>query len=131
MENITEVVEEASVPRGGHRNGAASAKAGLTLGPRDVLNGSLTIEGDLHIEGTVDGEINASGDVDVEASATVRARVDGRNVSVRGNVTGNVVAHGRLTVAGSGVVLGDVRASRLRVDDGGTVNGSISMGAIE
>ena len=130
MENITEV-EEASIPRGGHRNGATSAKAGILLGPRDVLNGSLTIEGDLHIEGTAEGEITASGDVDVEASATVRARVDGRNVTVRGNVTGNVVAHGRLTVSGSGVVLGDVRASRLRVDDGGTVNGSITMGASE
>ncbi|HVC41434.1 MAG: bactofilin family protein [Candidatus Dormibacteria bacterium] len=129
MESITEV-EEASIPRGGHRNGAAGAK-GVTLGPRDVLNGSLTIEGDLHIEGTVDGEITASGDVDVEASATVRARIDGRNVAVRGNVTGNVVAHARLTVAGSGIVLGDVRASRLRVDDGGTVNGSITMGATE
>jgi cytoskeletal protein CcmA (bactofilin family) len=129
MENITEV-EEASIRRGGHRNGTSGAK-GVTLGPRDVLNGSLTIEGDLHIEGTAEGEITASGDVDVEASATVRARVDGRNVSVRGNVTGNVVARGRLTVAGSGVVLGDVRASRLRVDDGGTVNGSITMGASE
>jgi cytoskeletal protein CcmA (bactofilin family) len=129
MENITEI-EELAIPRGGHRNGAANAK-GVTLGPRDVLHGSLTIEGDLHIEGTADGEIKVSGDVDVEASATVRAQVDGRNVTVRGNVTGNVVARGRLTVAGSGVVVGDVRATRLRVDDGGTVNGSITMGAIE
>jgi cytoskeletal protein CcmA (bactofilin family) len=131
MENITEVEEAAaSIPRGGHRNGAAGAR-GITLGTRDVLNGSLTVEGDLHIEGTVDGEIKASGDVDVEAPATVRATVDGRNVTVRGNVTGNVVARARLTVAGSGIVLGDVRAARLRVDDGGTVNGTITMGAIE
>jgi cytoskeletal protein CcmA (bactofilin family) len=129
MENIT-AIEEAAIPRGGHRNGAAGAKA-VTLGPRDVLNGSLTIEGDLHIEGTADGEISASGDIDVESSATVRARVDGRNVNIRGNVTGDVVAHARLTVSGSGVILGDVRASRLRVDDGGTVNGSITMGASE
>jgi cytoskeletal protein CcmA (bactofilin family) len=131
MENITEVEEAAaSIPRGGHRNGAAGAK-GVTLGPRDVLNGTLTIEGDLHVEGTAEGEITASGDVDIEPSATVRARIDGRNVTVRGNVTGNVVAHGRLMVAGSGVIQGDVRASRLRVDDGGTVNGSISMGSTE
>jgi cytoskeletal protein CcmA (bactofilin family) len=61
----------------------------------------------------------------------VKARVDGRNVTVRGNVSGNVVAHSRLTVAGSGVVLGDVRVARLRVDDGGTVNGSITMGSVE
>ena len=129
MENITEI-EELAIPRVGHRNGAGSAK-GVTLGPRDVLNGALTIDGDLHVEGTAEGEIKASGDIDVEASATVRAQVDGRNVTVRGNVTGNVVARGRLTVGGSGVVLGDVRAARLRVDDGGTVNGSITMGAIE
>ena len=89
MENIITEIEEASIPRGGHRNGSAGAKA-VTLGPRDILNGSLTIDGDLHIEGTADGEINASGDVDVEASATVRARIDGRNITVRGNVTGNV-----------------------------------------
>lgn len=130
MENIITEIEEASIPRGGHRNGSAGAKA-VTLGPRDILNGSLTIDGDLHIEGTADGEINASGDVDVEASATVRARIDGRNITVRGNVTGNVTARARLSVAGSGVVLGDVRAARLRVEDGGTVNGSITMGATE
>jgi cytoskeletal protein CcmA (bactofilin family) len=104
MENITEI-EALAIPRGGHRNGATGAK-GVTLGPRDVLNGSLTIDGDLHIEGPAEGEISASGDV-------------------------NVVAHARLTVAGSGVVLGDVRAARLRVDDGGTVNGTITMGASE
>jgi cytoskeletal protein CcmA (bactofilin family) len=131
MENITEVEEAAaSIPRGGHRNGATGAK-GITLVPRDVLNGSLTIEGDLHIEGTAEGEIKATGDVDVESSANVRAQVNGRNVTVRGNVTGNVIARGRLTVAGSGVVQGDVRAARLRVDDGGTVNGTITMGAID
>ena len=131
MENIITEIEEASIPRGGHRNGAAGAKA-VTLGPRDVLNGSLTIDGDLHIEGTADGEINASGDVDVEASATVRARVDGRNVTVRGNVTGNVTrarTPQRLPEAASSAVM-FVRHA-LRVDDGGTVNGSITMGAIE
>src|ERR1700690_440178 len=131
VDNIITEIEEASIPRGGHRNGAASAKAAVRLGPRDILNGSLTVDGDLHIEGTAEGEINAPGDVDIEASATVRARVDGRNITVRGNVTGNVTARARLSVAGSGVILGDVRAARLRVDDGGTVNGSITMGATE
>ena len=110
MENITEV--EAAHPF--HAGVTATARQA----PRESPSGRATsstgrshIEGDLHIEGTADGEITASGDVDVEASATVRARIDGRNVTVRGNVTGNVVAHARLTVAGSGVVLGDVRAS--------------------
>jgi cytoskeletal protein CcmA (bactofilin family) len=127
MEKITEV-EEATIPRGRNRNGGARPSS-VSLGPKDTLSGSLKVDGDVHIEGTVEGEIHASGDVEVEASATVRARLEGRNVSVRGNVTGDVVARARLTVGGSGAVIGDVRASRLRVDDGATVNGSISMGS--
>lgn len=126
MDHSTEI-EEASIPRGRQRNGASGSSI-VTLGPRDTLSGSLSIDGDVHIEGSVDGEINASGDVDIEPSATVRAHIDGRNVTVRGNVTGDVVARGRLSVGGSGTVLGDVHASRLRVDDGGTVNGNITMG---
>jgi cytoskeletal protein CcmA (bactofilin family) len=38
----------------------------------------------------------------------VRARLEGRVINVRGSVTGDVVAHQRLSVLGSGTVTGDV-----------------------
>jgi len=44
-------------------------------------------------------------------------------------VTGDVTATARLSLGGSGNVTGDVRASRLQVDDGATVNGAIKMGS--
>ena len=47
--------------------------------------------------------------------------------NVRGSVTGDVHAGSRLTLGGSGSVQGDVRASRLQVDEGAVVNGAISM----
>jgi cytoskeletal protein CcmA (bactofilin family) len=57
----------------------------------------------------------------------VRARLEGRVINVRGSVTGDVVAHQRLSVLGSGTVTGDVRTPRLRVDDDTVINGSITM----
>ena len=97
--------------------------------PRQNTPCSLTIEGDVHVEGTVEGEVRATGDIDIESTATVNARLEGRNISVRGQVRGDVIAQARLSVGGSGSVIGDISASRLRVDDGGTLSGTVSMGS--
>ena len=51
----------------------------------------------------------------------VRTWLDGRVINVRGSVTGDVVAHQRLSVLGSGNVSSDVHRLRLR-DDHGTVS---------
>jgi cytoskeletal protein CcmA (bactofilin family) len=101
----------------------------VSLGPRDVLQGRLEIQGDLKVAGTVEGDLKASGDVTVDAGATVQAAIEGANVSVRGQVTGNVTAKRRLTLAGTGRLNGDVRVGRLTVEDGATLNGNVTMQA--
>jgi cytoskeletal protein CcmA (bactofilin family) len=99
----------------------------VTLGPRDSLHGRLDIHGDLKIHGTVEGELKASGDVLVESTATVQASIEGSNVNVRGQVNGNVTARKRLTLGGSGKLNGEVKVSRLTVEDGATLNGNVTM----
>lgn len=131
MDQIVEMEEPAAPARSRSRQNGASGVNVVVLGPRDSLSGNLIVEGDVRIEGSVEGEVRASGDIDIESSANARARLEARNVTVRGNVTGHILAQGRLSLAGSGTVTGDVRASRLRVDDGATVNGNIAMGAGE
>lgn len=101
----------------------------VRLGPRDSLVGKLTIAGDLHVQGSVEGELSASGDILVDPSANVKASLEGRNVTVNGQVQGNVTARKRLLLAGSGALNGDVRVARLAVEDGATLNGSVSMHA--
>jgi len=110
---------------------AASTQNGgtnvVTLGPRDSLHGRLDIHGDLKIGGTVEGELKASGDVVVESTATVQASIEGANVNVRGQVNGNVTARKRLTLGGSGKLNGEVKVTRLTVEDGATLNGNVTM----
>jgi cytoskeletal protein CcmA (bactofilin family) len=99
----------------------------VSLGPRDTLRGQLEIHGDLKIAGTVEGELKASGDVLVDSTATVKASIEGANVNVRGQVDGSVTARRRLTLGGSGRLNGDVKVSRLTVEDGATLNGNVTM----
>ena len=101
----------------------------IVLGPRDSLAGMLSIEGNLRVQGVAEGELRATGDIRIDESASVTASLDGRNVSVRGRVTGNVTARERLLLAGSGVLGGDVRTARLVVEGRATLNGNVSMRA--
>jgi cytoskeletal protein CcmA (bactofilin family) len=108
----------------GAQNGGTNI---VNLGPRDSLNGRLDIQGDLKIQGNVEGELKASGDVTIDSTAAIQASIEGANVSVRGQVNGNVTARKRLTLGGSGRLNGDVRVARLTVEDGATLNGNVVM----
>lgn len=101
----------------------------ITLGPRDVLEGKLVMEGDLQIFGTVQGQVEVSGDVSLEDGSTVKASVEASNINVRGSLEGEVMARGRLLIAGSGGVTGNVKVARLAVEDGASFNGNITMHA--
>lgn len=112
------------------QTGATTQNGGsnvVSLGPRDILQGRLEIQGDLKIAGNVEGDLKAGGDVTIDPGATIKATIEGANVSVRGEVTGNVTARRRLTLGGSGRLNGDVRVSRLTVEDGATLNGNVTM----
>lgn len=120
-------IESVGTRSGRQRNSSGGAGGPIVLGPNDSLKGTLRTESAVTIHGEVEGEIFASGDVVVEASATVVATVEGRNIDIRGQVTGNVKSTKRLSLSGSGTLQGDASAARLVVEDGATLNGSISM----
>jgi cytoskeletal protein CcmA (bactofilin family) len=120
-------IETPGVRGGRQRSNAGGASGPIVLGPNDSLKGTLRTDSGVTIHGAVEGEILAVGDVVVEASATVVAAIEGRNVDIRGQVKGNVTSTKRLSLSGSGSLHGDASAARLKVEDGATLNGSISM----
>jgi cytoskeletal protein CcmA (bactofilin family) len=80
--------------------------------------------------GTVEGQVEATGDVEIDDEAKVTASLAGRDVNIRGHVSGHVTARKRLTVAKSGSLNGDVRVARLVIQDGASFSGNVSMGAV-
>ena len=121
---MAQAEKTASHSPGTAQNGGTNV---VSLGPRDSLHGRLDIQGDLKVAGTVEGELKVSGDVSIDSTANVQATIEGANVTVRGQVNGNVTARRRLTLGGSGHLNGDVRVGRLTVEDGATLNGTVAM----
>jgi cytoskeletal protein CcmA (bactofilin family) len=122
--HMAQAEKSATHAAGSAQNGGTNV---VNLGPRDTLNGRLEIQGDLKVAGNVEGELKASGDVSVGEGAAIQASIEGANVNVRGQVTGNVTAKKRLTLGGSGRLNGDVKVARLTVEDGATLNGNVTM----
>jgi cytoskeletal protein CcmA (bactofilin family) len=113
--------------RGATIPAAPAAPSIVVLGPRDSLVGTLTVDGDVRIEGTLDGEVSATGEVSVHSTGTVRAQISARDIVVNGAVEGSVVARELVTLGEGASFAGEVNTARLRVDDGATVNGAIRM----
>jgi cytoskeletal protein CcmA (bactofilin family) len=120
-----------STSRRGRRGAAAPVQlqtaGSVVLGPRDSLIGTLSVEGDVHIGGRVEGEVTATGEVNVHSTGTARAKIEARDIVIAGTVDGSVVARDLVSLGDSASLTGELQASRLRVDEGATVNATIAM----
>ena len=117
---------ETSAPARGHRQrDHGEATNIVVIGPRDSLIGKLTVEGEVRIQGLLEGELHATGDVIVEGTAN--ASIEAPTVTVRGQVSGDVDARTRLNLTGTGALSGNVKVGRLSVEEGATLNGTVTM----
>ena len=98
------------------------------IGKSITINGDLTGEEDLVIEGKVEGKVTLPNSVlTIGANGTIKAEVQAKSVVVVGRVSGNVRGTERVEIQATGIVEGDVIAPRLVVAEGAVVNGSIQM----
>ena len=99
-----------------------------TIGRSIAINGEITAQEDLRIDGTVTGRVLLR-----EAALTIgeHARIDadvrGARVSIAGSVRGAVSATARIELTASAQVNGSLSANHVVITEGATFNGRIDM----
>ncbi|ADL13818.1 protein of unknown function DUF583 [Acetohalobium arabaticum DSM 5501] len=93
------------------------------IGENTELEGTLTIEGSLRIDGVINGKLKAKGDVVVGKSGTLEADIEARNVTIAGDVTGNVMTENKLVITSTGKLIGDIKIANLIIEDGAVFKG--------
>ena len=99
-----------------------------------VFGSGVTIEGkiegdsDVRIAGNFKGDIQIKGDLNVEKGAHLTAKINAANVTLGGELDGNVVATGQVRLTESGQMVGDLRASTLTVAAGSRMRGHVEFG---
>ena len=106
-------------------NGTNPAKNVLAA---DVeIKGNLKFSGELTFEGKLDGEINTDGTLNLGDSAVINGNINAQTVIVRGKVNGNIVAKEKIDIKAKTELFGDIRASRLTVEEGVTFVGKTEV----
>jgi cytoskeletal protein CcmA (bactofilin family) len=98
------------------------------LGATLTIEGKITSEEDLQIDGKVQGPISLLGRrLIVGRTAELNSEVTASEVIVYGKVTGNLLARDRVEIKKGGSVVGDITTARISIEDGADFKGRIEI----
>lgn len=97
------------------------------IGAGTKVEGSISTEGSIRIDGTMVGDIVAKTNVAIGLGGTLEGTLRATNVSLAGKVKGTVTATEKLILESKSVLQGDIKAAKLVVDEGATFDGRCTM----
>ncbi len=98
------------------------------FGLKTKFRGVLKFTEELHIAGTFDGTIDAQGALVIKKGASCTADyIKAASIILEGSVQGNLTAGDRIEMRSGSIVRGNITASRLRIADGVSFEGSVEM----
>ena len=107
----------------------AQSQTHLARGSR--VEGKLTFDGSVQVDGQVDGEIQAQDTVTVGEAAVVSAQITANTIVVKGKVTGDIHGRKRVELRAPAKLLGNIVTPSLVIQEGVVFEGHCSMGSAE
>ena len=114
------------------RNNDTEGREGVIsiIGPGMQVVGDCDTEGTLRIEGSVQGSVRAGKAVVVGKDGFVDGDIVTQDAVIGGRVTGSIAAESRLELQATCVVEGQIHARRIKLEEGGKVNGTVQIGEV-
>ncbi len=98
------------------------------IGPGMKVVGDCSSDGTIRVEGQVEGAVKAAKSVVVGRDGQVIGDISTQDAIIAGSVNGSVSAESRVELQASCRVQGDIRSRRIKLDEGGQVDGQLHMG---
>jgi cytoskeletal protein CcmA (bactofilin family) len=97
------------------------------IGTGTRVEGWVSTEGSIRIDGTVIGDCTAKDSAAVGPSGSLEGNLSAKNVSLAGRVKGTITASEKLILESKSLLQGDIKATRLVVDEGAMFDGRCTM----
>lgn len=101
---------------------------GTVIGADANFKGELSFESAAKVLGKFEGTINSKGRVFIADGSQCKATVKAKEVSVEGQVEGNVEAADRVEIKNKGAINGDITAARMIMAEGASIDGHCRIG---
>lgn len=100
------------------------------IGAGTHIDGDITTNGDMRIDGTLTGSINVKGKLVVGNSGSIEGEIICQNADVSGTIKGKIGVAELLSLKASAKLMCDIITNKIAVEPGASFSGSCSMGGI-
>ncbi len=97
------------------------------IGADAVVNGPVELNEGIIIYGVVHGDIKTEGPIRIAQGATVNGSLEGSDIQIGGQVTGNVTAKSLVVLGKKSVLVGDIIYQKLHIEDGAQFEGKCDL----
>lgn len=97
------------------------------VGKNTGIEGALTAEGTVRIDGKIKGDVILSGNLIVGDEGSIKGNVKADSISLSGVIEGNVNAVNQLHLTTSAKLIGDIDAKSIIIDEGAVFHGNCKM----
>jgi cytoskeletal protein CcmA (bactofilin family) len=126
IEAKREVTPVSSTPIG--RFEPENRVSAATIGKAVKIVGQIYSKEDLYVDGEIEGTVEAlEHKLTIGPHGTMHAGIKAREVVALGNITGNVEASDKIEIHKEAKLVGDIRTSRIIIEDGAYFKGSIDI----
>ena len=97
------------------------------IGAGVVLEGKLSSNGNIRVDGAINGDISAIGNVTIGETGEIAGEIKAEVISIGGRVTGSINAKEKAVLESKAVLKGDIITKILVVEAGAIFDGSSKM----
>lgn len=98
------------------------------FGAGTVIQGDVSAEGDIRIDGKVNGNVRTKSKLVIGATGLIEGDVYCQNGYIDGKVSGKLQVEELLILSKTAQIHGDISIKKLVIEEGARLNGMVSMG---
>lgn len=104
-----------------------SGELNTVIGKGTVIDGLLTVQSSLRVDGRVQGQVQATDSLVVGKDGEIEGEVKVRNAIIGGRVKNRILATGKVVLEAHAIVHGELKTGKLVIDEGAVFDGNCAM----
>jgi cytoskeletal protein CcmA (bactofilin family) len=97
------------------------------IGSGSVFEGTINVPHSIRIDGTFRGKLQTADSLTVGEAGVLEAEIKAQSSFIFGKITGNLYIEDRIELHSTAVVIGDLHAKELVINEGAVFHGHCSM----
>ncbi len=112
------------------KNNTTDSPSVNLIGAGTIIEGDITTNGDIRIDGSLTGSINVKGKLVVGISGSIEGEIICQNADISGTIKGKIGVSELLSLKASSKLSGEIITNKIAIEPGAAFSGSCSMGGV-